>query len=54
MMRPQMMLEVKTMSKSNITEGLDFSEMRGLVLDIISIDQFEPKVGSEEDTGEVT
>lgn len=42
--------KVMTMSKSNITEGLDFSEMRGLVMDIISIDQFEPKVGDEEDT----
>jgi hypothetical protein len=38
------------MTKSNITEGLVNDEMKGLVLSIISIDQFEPKVGSEEET----
>ena len=38
------------MTKSNITEGLTNDEMKGLVLRIISIDQFEPKVGSEEET----
>jgi hypothetical protein len=38
------------MTKSNITEGLINDEMKGLVLSIISIDQFEPKVGSEEET----
>ncbi len=38
------------MTKSNITEGLTNDEMKGLVLSIISIDQFEPKVGSEEET----
>lgn len=35
---------------SNITEGLAFEEMQGLVSNVISIDQYKPKIGENADT----
>jgi hypothetical protein len=38
------------MSNENLYEGLENGELRGLVYNEVSIDQYKPKVGKEEET----
>lgn len=39
-----------TMTNSKINEGLAFEEMKGLVDDVVSIDQYQPKIDDDEET----
>lgn len=46
----KIMKTAKTISKTNLTEGLEFQDLKGLVSNNIMIDLYKPKIGDEEDT----
>jgi len=39
-----------TTQSKNISEGLEYGEMQGLVSSVVSIDQYQPKIGADAET----